>query len=73
MVPTFLVGDQVESARTMVFFSTDLEEPSAAVVHAMVNCSDWSNQVWHPAALTKMDIYSDARTMTRTFTVISAK
>ena len=28
----------------------------------------WSNQVWRPAALTKMDIYdiySDARTMAR--------
>ena len=39
MVPTFPVGDQVESARTMAFFSTDLEEPSAAVVCAMVNCT----------------------------------
>ena len=39
MVPTFLVGDQVESARTMAFFSADLEEPSAAVVRAMVNCT----------------------------------
>ena len=39
MVPTFPVGDQVESARTMAFFSADLEEPSAAVVHAMVNCT----------------------------------
>ena len=39
MVPTFPVGDQVESARTMAFFSTDLEEPSAAVVRAMVNCT----------------------------------
>ena len=51
MVPTFPVGDQVESARTMAFFSTDLEEQSAAVVCAMVNCN-WSNQVWHPSALT---------------------
>ena len=39
MVSTFPVGDQVESARTMAFFSADLEEPSAAVVHAMVNCT----------------------------------
>ena len=39
MVPTFPVGDQVESARTMAFFSADLEEPSTAVVHAMVNCT----------------------------------
>ena len=38
MVPTFPVGDQVESARTMAFFSADLEEPSwscAAVVYTV--------------------------------------
>ena len=33
----FSMADQVESARTMAFFSADLEEPSAAVVRAMVN------------------------------------
>ena len=100
MVPTFPVGDQVESARMMAFFSTDLERPIAGVVHATVNrttlhsqlchsqphnCSDWSNHIWCSAALTKTDIYSDARTMARTdiysdartmartFTVISVK
>ena len=37
MVPTFPVGDQVESARTMVFFSADLENPNTEVVRDMVN------------------------------------